>query len=67
MFPLNILFKRLIRTGTLRVVDAAGREQVFGDGTGDPVTLRLNSRLVPWKISLRPAVAAGEAYMDGEV
>lgn len=67
MFPLSALLKRLIRVGTLHVIDAKGEKHTFRGTKGPEVTIRLVDSLVPWKILLNPALAVGEAYMDGRL
>jgi cyclopropane-fatty-acyl-phospholipid synthase len=65
MGPLRFLLQRVIRKGTLHVIDWQGRVYQFGDGSGQPVVMRLHNKLVAWQIFLNPEMAAGEAYMDG--
>ncbi|MGE0652842.1 MAG: class I SAM-dependent methyltransferase [Alphaproteobacteria bacterium] len=38
---------------------------VFGPGGGPSVTIRLHTRIAPFRLMLNPELAAGEAYMDG--
>src|SRR5262249_60421773 len=56
---------RLIHTGNLRVITAAGTSLTFGDGTGKPVRIRFASRAAQWGMLLHPELRFGEAYMDG--
>src|SRR5262245_48053351 len=65
MFPLSHLFRRFIRNGTLKVIDARGKLRVFAGSPGPVVTARLHDRLLPLKLFLNPELVAGEAYMDG--
>src|SRR5258708_11455662 len=58
---------RLIRAGNLRVRTAAGSSFTFGDGTGTPAAIRLNTRAAQLRVLLAPAVRFGEAYMDGSI
>ena len=61
---LSNLLTRFIKTGTMTVIDAAGRRHDFG--AGEPrVTLRLHDRRLYNKIAINPELYAGEAYMDG--
>jgi cyclopropane-fatty-acyl-phospholipid synthase len=66
MFPLDVIMKRFIREGRLRVTDYDGKVHEFGDPAAsldaafslrDPDTAR--------RIALHPAMALGETYMDG--
>src|SRR5262245_36412848 len=56
---------RLIHTGNLRIITAAGTSLTFGDGTGKPVRIRFTSRAAQWGMLLHPELRFGEAYMDG--
>ena len=67
------LFDRIIGDaiahGPLTIVDADGREKVFGTpAPGFPsVRVRFADKRVPRDIALRPDVGAGEAFMDGRL
>ncbi len=66
MFPLSYLLKRFVNQGTLRVIDAGGKEHVFG--AGEPtVTMRITKRALYRKLFFNPELNMGEAYMDGSV
>ncbi|MCH7806338.1 MAG: class I SAM-dependent methyltransferase [Proteobacteria bacterium] len=65
MFPLSVLFKKLIREGTLTVIDADGAAHTFGGGEGPEATIRLTKDFKPWGVTFKPGLKAGEAYMDG--
>ena len=56
---------RLIRDGSLTLIDANGGVHTFGDGTEPKVTIRVHDRAVNWKLAINPALYTGEAYMDG--
>jgi len=58
---------RVIRTGDLTVIDAAGRAHRFGDRCAPHATVRLHDRWLPWTLALRPQLRVGEAYMDGRL
>ena len=62
---LTKLLDRLVRSGSLTLIDASGRQHRFGDGGAPHVTVRLHDRALHSKIALNPSLAAGEAYMDG--
>ena len=65
MILLALFLRRLISIGTLTVVDASGRSHRFGRGSPGPeVTIRLNNRLLPYRLFFNPSLACGEAYMD---
>ncbi len=62
---LSILLRRMIRVGTLKVIDANGNRHVFSGDPGPEVTIRLHSRALHHKLYLNPDLSVGEAYMDG--
>jgi len=54
------LLRRFVRTGTLRVIDAGGTLREFaGTPDGPAVTMRLHSRLLPWRLFFNPELAVG--------
>ena len=65
----DALLRRLIRKGRLVVIDAGGRSHAYGDaaGGGRPVTIRFTDRWTPRRAGLNPALALGEAYLDGRI
>ncbi|MDP6342512.1 MAG: cyclopropane-fatty-acyl-phospholipid synthase family protein, partial [Alphaproteobacteria bacterium] len=67
MFPLSHMMKSFVRVGTLRVIDANGREHVFAGTPGPEVTMRLSDPSLYRKLVFNPELAAGEAYMDGRL
>ncbi len=62
---LQFLLKTFIRRGTFRVTTSRGTTFTFGDGTGQPVSVRFVSRAAEWGILLDPELKFGESYMDG--
>ena len=62
---LQFLLKTFIRRGTFRVTTSRGTVFTFGDGTGQPVSVRFVSRSAEWGILLDPELKFGESYMDG--
>ena len=67
--PMFVKFlRKLMSCGRLTVIDAAGAAHVFEGASVPglvPVTVRLHDKSLHWKLALRPALAVGEAYMDG--
>ncbi len=64
------LLDRLIRCGTLTFIDPQGHSRIFAGPSIDgiaPVTIRLRDVSLDWHLALRPAMAVGEAYMDGDL
>jgi len=62
---LQFLLKTFIRRGTFRVTTSRGTVFTFGDGTGEPVSVRFTSRAAEWGILLDPELKFGESYMNG--
>jgi cyclopropane-fatty-acyl-phospholipid synthase len=58
------MLRSFIKTGTLTVIDAAGKSHVFSGAPGPKVTMRLHDARLPGKIFRNPELAVGEAYMD---
>ncbi len=68
---MNILLRsvveRLVRTGTLGIVDPHGSQRTFGDGSGERVTIAIRTQHAERAIAFDPMLAFPEAYMDGEL
>ena len=64
---LGRLLTRLIRTGSLIVVLPSGEALQAGDGTTEPVQIRLRDNRTAWRLALYPGLGLGEAWMDGDV
>ncbi len=66
--PFLSFVRKLVRCGRLTVIDANGETHIFeGEPVAGlaPVTVRLHDRRLHWRLAIRPALAVGEAYMDG--
>lgn len=62
------LLRRLVREGSLTVVDADGRRHVVnGDRPGPHATLRLTDRRIERQLLTNPKLSFGEGYMDGRI
>ena len=55
----------LIHTGSFTIIDPAGNRQTWGDGSGEPVALRFNSKAAERAVALNPSLKFGEVYMNG--
>lgn len=64
---LSLLLKRLIRVGTLSVIDADGKTHRFAGTAGPQVTIRLHDRRLHHRLYTNPRLALGEAYMRGQL
>ena len=62
---LSYLLRRLVRRGTLDVIDAGGRMHRFAGEPGPSLTVRLHDPALEWKLFLNPRLYVGEAFMDG--
>jgi len=62
---LQFLLKTFIRRGTFRVTTSRATVLSFGDGTGQPVSVRFTSRAAEWAVLLDPELKLGETYMAG--
>ncbi len=58
--------QQLIRLGCLTLIKASGRQTVYGDGSGPPVTVRLRPGAAG-RILLNPDLKFGECFMDGHL
>ena len=66
MFLLGRFLRHLMRSGTLRIVDASGRLHTFqGVEDGPTVTVGLHERRLERWMVFNPSLHAGEGYMDG--
>jgi cyclopropane-fatty-acyl-phospholipid synthase len=62
---LILVLSRFVRAGNLRITTARGTAFILGDGTGNPLALRLTTPAAERGILLDPELKLGEAYMDG--
>ncbi|WP_342666784.1 cyclopropane-fatty-acyl-phospholipid synthase family protein [Phenylobacterium immobile] len=56
----------MIRVGDLTVELAGGETFRVGDGSGPPIVVRANTATLR-RIAMRPGIAFGEAYMNGDL
>lgn len=61
------ILKSIVREGSLCLIDSNGRRVMIGDGSPPEVTLRLTTRASQYTLAINPALAVGEAYMDGRL
>ncbi len=63
---LNAMMKRVVKNGSLTIIDPHGVSHVHG--AGEPsATIRLHDPKLPLAIALNPELVVGEAYMDGRL
>jgi cyclopropane-fatty-acyl-phospholipid synthase len=65
MWLLDKMLRLLVRDGTLAVTDHDGKSYQYGDGTGEPMRVRLTHPKAARHIAKDPRIGAGEAYMWG--
>jgi cyclopropane-fatty-acyl-phospholipid synthase len=62
---LGKILSRIIRRGSLTVIDWRGGTSHFGTaGQAPSATIRFHDRWLPLRIALNPSLATGEAYMN---
>jgi cyclopropane-fatty-acyl-phospholipid synthase len=59
--------RRLVRKGRLEVETADGASEIFGDGEGRLLGVKLTDRRAEWSLMANPALSLGELYMDGRL
>jgi cyclopropane-fatty-acyl-phospholipid synthase len=64
-FLLKRVFRAIVTRGDLTVITPAGTHLKFGDGTGDPVVVRITNRRAALMLISDPDMRLGELYMDG--
>jgi len=62
---LNSLIAKLVKRGTLTIIDANGVAHEHGDGNEPRATVRIKDPKIYARLFFNPQLAAGEAYMDG--
>ena len=64
---LDEVYSRVIKKGSLNIIDAFGKTHRFGDDGLPSVTIRLAEASLHHKLALNPQLFIGEAYMDGQL
>ena len=65
---LGVVFRKLIKAGSLTMINHRGERRHFGQPPGpETVVIRLTKPSTEWRIALNPKLAVGEAYMDGDL
>lgn len=62
---LSYVLQRMIRSGSLKLVDSRGRNRVFGDGSPPSCAVHLHDWRLEYSLVLNPMLRFGEAYMEG--
>ena len=61
------LMKYAVQTGAVRVIDAAGNDRVYGDGSPPVCTVRMKKASLDYTLAMNPALHVPEAYMNGDL
>ena len=64
---LDILLRRMVRRGSLTLIDAGGSTYRYGDGAPPAISVRLADRRLERQLVRDPQLALGEAYMYGRL
>ncbi|MDP9056027.1 MAG: cyclopropane-fatty-acyl-phospholipid synthase family protein [Pseudomonadota bacterium] len=65
---LGPVLRRIVQNGRLTIIDWRGGMTSFGEaGRTQGSTIRFHSRWLPLRIAMNPGLAAGEAYMRGDL
>jgi cyclopropane-fatty-acyl-phospholipid synthase len=64
---LDVLLRRVVRRGSLVLIDADGIAHRYGDGSSPTVSLRFTDRRLERQLVVDPELALGEAYMQGRL
>lgn len=67
MWLLDRLLRHAINVGALEIRDAEGHVHRYGEPSVEAVRVHLTDRATAWKIARNPALATGEAFMDGRL
>ena len=67
MLVLDLFLHRLIRRGTLTIIDAEGSRRQYGSGEQPRITVRLTDRRTEMRLLVNPEFETGEAFMDGRL
>ncbi|HVL79023.1 MAG TPA: cyclopropane-fatty-acyl-phospholipid synthase family protein [Sphingomicrobium sp.] len=61
------LIDKLLKRGSITLVQPNGSRDTYGPGGGKALTVRLADRKVPFDLVRNPRLGLGEAYMDGRL
>ena len=63
----KVFLRRLVRSGRLELTTADGKTEVFGNGVGPPLCVKLLDGAAERRLMLNPELAVGELFMDGRL
>ena len=64
MALIGTLINRLLKSGSITIVEPDGSRETYGPGGGKSLTVRVADRKVAFELMRSPRLAVGEAYMD---
>lgn len=64
---LHAILHEQISAGSLRVAYPSGRTESYGDGTGEPLALRIADARALRRVFVDPSLAFAEMYIDGRI
>jgi cyclopropane-fatty-acyl-phospholipid synthase len=64
---LDLLLRRIVRSGDLTLIDSQERAYRYGDGTGAAVVVRIADECLQRRLLLDPHLALGEGYLSGQL
>lgn len=64
---LDLLLRRLVRSGDLKLIDSRGKSHRYGDGAGPPVVALIGDQWLEYRLLFDPYLALGEGYMRGQL
>ncbi len=64
---LNAMLGRLVKEGSLTLIDADGARHIHGDGGEPRAVMRISDPTLYSGLFVNPELKAGEAYMDGSM
>jgi cyclopropane-fatty-acyl-phospholipid synthase len=64
---LDLLLRRIVRTGDLILINSQGTPHRYGDAAGSPVVARMADKWLEHRLLLDPHLALGEGYMSGRL
>ena len=67
MLIFKAILNKLIRVGTLTIIDARGRTHTFSGQKGPEVSITLHNHIIAWHMCVAPSMAIGEGYMNGQL
>lgn len=62
---LHFILKKLVKVGTLKVIDSKGRFHSYSATSEPSITVRLHSKSIETQLCYATMLALGEGYMDG--